>query len=922
MRRLYIMVPLFLIGSLSSATVHTRALANGRGSCDAAEPQANDARDGNTANQAREEAFRRYHDAIIAVFERTKRLIVHPDSTNISPPSVSTFLNNGSPIERTLSHCDECRSLDTLTTLDTSLHTLWPGAIVDGQSLSQSHPRQISLPRSPITVTVNNFTLANPATQCSAKIDTPAYSTVTTAIHRLIATGLSNSSQSVVTTEFTFDSLDQALLRLGIPPSMIGASEVTSLEPASFVGKTNVAVCLKKTLYSVCVDYPGDAAAFFYPSITIDTLSSSIGPITPAYISSVAYGQLVLVLASSDAPADALRHSLNDLLQWQPVPALPLPTNERSILQNSRLTVIVLGGSPATTVGVSAKDKLTSFASSVKAINNESPVISAVPISYSLRYLTDDSRLSLSFPVSFDIVRDRPILPEEYFAPNKAAVNDMLVGKPKMATVADSTITTSHKPKLPPRKDVRIENDKSTGDDYQVESVDSLLSANVDAIVGLDTNVDEIWPGAILRTDGLNNPDRAQVRQVALPRRSGKLTLLNLTSADPKVSYSVSVPNADQSTIVDAVQGLLHQNIVKGTPARLSFDQRECYSLEQGLLSLGMSASYLGSSAKASLKTENDVTRNNVIASLLQSYYTVSFEYPGSASGFFDPRVTATDLRRQLESAPDRNDVSAPVYVSAVTYGRLLLLSVSSTETAKDVEEALSASVNLGIAGGSASLSDTEKSVLKNSEIRIVAIGGPSANVALLMGADKSKALQDYIAQGADVTLASGGVPISFAMRYLSDNSLARIGFQTDYDEQVRTKIGRKLASITVRLYTESDDKDAGDIVSVSIAKGSHLVGEVDRVGGPAAASTWGDQDSTTGGRPHEATMSNLKGVHVEDAAQLMLTVDKGGSGNGWKFSVMVIGTDAIGNQVVLLNRTSEQSVGSNPRFRTFKLGQ
>jgi len=138
----------------------------------------------------------------------------------------------------------------------------------------------------------------------------------------------------------------------------------------------------------------------------------------------------------------------------------------------------------------------------------------------------------------------------------------------------------------------------------------------------------------------------------------------------------------------------------------------------------------------------------------------------------FAPAFTPTRLQQEI----DRGHVGSsnpPVYVSNIVYGRVLIFTFTSSTTADSIRIALSAAAaKKDSAGIDVSLSR----ILTTADIRVVTVGGEGRNATELI---RSGELANYFTEDAALTSAR---PISYTVRNLGDNSIARVSETTEYN--------------------------------------------------------------------------------------------------------------------------------------------
>jgi thiol-activated cytolysin len=123
-----------------------------------------------------------------------------------------------------------------------------------------------------------------------------------------------------------------------------------------------------------------------------------------------------------------------------------------------------------------------------------------------------------------------------------------------------------------------------------------------------------------------------------------------------------------------------------------------------------------------------------------------------------------------------------PAYVSSVNYGRIIMfrLEADKKEKAIDVQAAL----NYGTGAISVGVDAKGKydSILQNSSITVVTMGG-SADVASQAVSARSAADLAPIIKGKNAVYSKNnpGVPIAYTIKFLKDSTIAKMGSTTDF---------------------------------------------------------------------------------------------------------------------------------------------
>ena len=137
----------------------------------------------------------------------------------------------------------------------------------------------------------------------------------------------------------------------------------------------------------------------------------------------------------------------------------------------------------------------------------------------------------------------------------------------------------------------------------------------------------------------------------------------------------------------------------------------------------------------------------------------------------FADSVTASDLQSLGISADN-----LPLYIDSVSYGRILMFSFTSSASKKKIAAALEFSYNSPV-GGVDAFSEAElKETLSTARIEVFALGGPNTGVQNLI---RDGNLKSYFETPLSINQVE---PISFTLRNLGDNRLAKVANTTEYD--------------------------------------------------------------------------------------------------------------------------------------------
>jgi Thiol-activated cytolysin len=318
---------------------------------------------------------------------------------------------------------------------------------------------------------------------------------------------------------------------------------------------------------------------------------------------------------------------------------------------------------------------------------------------------------------------------------------------------------------------------KITGGDgkkYDVSTTHYSITTTPDEIVAFQP-VNAFWVGSMIQekglVEGVGSLTEVPIEAIKRPRLKITTDLLIPNNVE-------TIENPSSSLVQVAVSNLISraaQAKVK-TGTSVSYKMTENYSEEQAALSLGLDAHYMGAAVKGALQTKNTESRHSISAVFIEKAFTVKADFEGrsGASAFFNDKFTMDNARKLV----DQGVVSVnnmPAYLASVTYGRMLIFTMTANATESDIRGAIQASYEAGVAG--AKVNASASNLLKNSttEIAVTSIGGPAEASSGLI---KSGKLADFFSKSAPLTSM---VPISYTVNTVRENRLAAMARTTDY---------------------------------------------------------------------------------------------------------------------------------------------
>lgn len=321
----------------------------------------------------------------------------------------------------------------------------------------------------------------------------------------------------------------------------------------------------------------------------------------------------------------------------------------------------------------------------------------------------------------------------------------------------------------PPKTELGVELTCSTTD-YN-------LATNFDEVAILRPTNGIVWPGALVvgnssMLDGL--PDPLTLKRAPVTLR------LDLPGIGEKGNIHVNNPsNSTIQTGIDEALEYWNDNTYQDgyvNAANSSYQASTSYSAKQMSLDVGLNVEWASGDVSSQFEYNSSSESRVAMMVFKQVFYTITMDTPEKPSSVFSSEVSLTDIENQLTSD------TPPAYVQSVSYGRIIMFRMETTEEATDTE--LEAAFNYagGVVSASGELEAKYKSILSKSNMTSVTIGGNAAVATQAISAQNFGDLQSIITgDNAVYSRNNPGVPIAYTIRYLKDNSFAKMGYTTEY---------------------------------------------------------------------------------------------------------------------------------------------
>jgi hypothetical protein len=355
---------------------------------------------------------------------------------------------------------------------------------------------------------------------------------------------------------------------------------------------------------------------------------------------------------------------------------------------------------------------------------------------------------------------------------------------PETPNKRDSVVT-----KVGDVTDTTTANQQVTVQRFAVQRVKYSITSNPEKFMMVDVHSGVVWPGALVQGGSVANNAPLPIPVPDSVRRPLSVTLNILSGAGAAGGLSRKVDQPSNASVQNAMASIL-AGYKGGTPAKVSLNVAQMYSASQ--LNASLDLGYTGPSfnASAALGVQWGEKKNRFVVSLIQQFFTMSINDPDGPSGMWDvAKYGVNDLRFYASST---NPVT---YVSSVTYGRVYYLLYESNEDALKVRAALDAAYNGGIASGTVSAKTDYERTLANSSVKMYQLGGNAEDGFNAATAKSFDAIQSFLKKGANFSDTNIGVPLSFIVRYLYDNSIVKLANTMEYEVEEKVPVGQPTIS-------------------------------------------------------------------------------------------------------------------------------
>jgi ribosomal protein L7Ae-like RNA K-turn-binding protein len=303
-----------------------------------------------------------------------------------------------------------------------------------------------------------------------------------------------------------------------------------------------------------------------------------------------------------------------------------------------------------------------------------------------------------------------------------------------------------------------------------------------------------IYPGALIYAEDLAN---GKYNNIKTGKDCAPITIS--TSIAVFGSPMLKVENPSLATVRDGMTNIMINQERGDIDIQANFEIFEVSSKEELSLALGGHFESASATVNASFNYDKKSEMSMKVVKFAQIYYSMDIDPPSSPEDVFTNPKDAIEVM---------NSGKTPLYVSSITYGRIayffMKTKLTSEEIAAHIDGEYTGSVTVG---GEVDLaSSIEKGETK---ISALIIGGDGKeDIEAVTGYD---GFIQMLKTGGKLSPSSLGVPVSYVLRFLSDNSVARVNLATSYVKRTCEPVKSNTVKATLKLnsLTSTKDRDA-----------------------------------------------------------------------------------------------------------------
>lgn len=312
---------------------------------------------------------------------------------------------------------------------DPNSQVIFPGNLLQGNTLDDATPSGIPVDRGPGTVVI---TLVNGADSASRRLDEVGLGSVYDAMNEIIAANPGDLPARTTYSMERISSREQLGVSLRAEYSNLTTDVQGSFDYNSDVSYNRFLVRLTQSYYTIAFEPPTDSGDFFGANVTAEQLNRYVQPGNPAaYVSSVTYGRVFYLLIQSTDSVQEIEASVDASFNG----AVAGGSIGSDVTYISELSSVQIGGYAIGGNASQAAAALTGDFEALKTFIAEGGTITTgQPLSYTVNAANDPARqLKVKVATTYDVVDCAPLgdsLPDgvAWYRADSGVVTESILG--------------------------------------------------------------------------------------------------------------------------------------------------------------------------------------------------------------------------------------------------------------------------------------------------------------------------------------------------------------------------------------------------------------------------------------------------------------------------------------------------------------
>ncbi len=316
-----------------------------------------------------------------------------------------------------------------------------------------------------------------------------------------------------------------------------------------------------------------------------------------------------------------------------------------------------------------------------------------------------------------------------------------------------------------------------------------VASASFDKSFLTNPTTQAIFPGALIYAESLANGKYDNIRVEQAPIKIS--TDIAILEGDPV--REVRTPSL--SSVRKALNSMLVHNTRGQATTSANYKIYEVDTKEELSLELGGHFENASVDIDAQFNYKSNTENSLKVIQFAQIYYTVDIDQPLTPESMFSNPKDAEDVLASGQT---------PLFVSSVTYGTIAYFFLRTSLSEMEINATLDAM-----------LSNGANTVEINAALDLLKSRSESEMQALIVGGNPRDGVPigyedflDMIRNGSELSDQSLAAPVSYTLRFLSDNSVARVNLTTDYVKRTCKEVNDPMQNLSFTVHSITGDQD------------------------------------------------------------------------------------------------------------------